>query len=396
MNIELKKTLIYITRDIERALGMKPEGNYVVISNETPYGLKIREMHPNNIWLIKSDVLLDTYDLLAREDVQNVITHHNADIVVFQNNPRIERLAAEKNWKLLNPSAELARTIEEKISQVKWLGNDANLLPRHAIMTVKDVTFEGKKFVLQFNHTHTGEGTYVIASADELLPLKEKFPDRECRVVEFISGPVFTVNAIVSNEIIVGNPSYQITGLQPFTDLPFSTIGNDWELAQAPHYKNTYENINKMAARLGERLYDAGWKGLFGIDVIYDEKANKTYLLEINARQPASAVYESFLQKKENPEGHSVFEAHIASLVGLPIDDSKIVTIESGSQIVKRATKRIFEIDIPALREKALTVMEYENTIHNKELLRIQSSEGVMEGHNLPNSLGLFIISCIR
>lgn len=395
MNIDLKKPLVYVTRDIERALGVEPKGNYFVISNKTPFGESIQKKYLNNVWLIDTTNVIDTYDLLLVPEVQDVISKHKADVVVFQNTPRIERLASEKGWSLLNPSAELSKRVEEKVSQVEWLKDDASLLPPHKVMILKNVSFTGKKFVLQFNHTHTGEGTYIIESETDLTKLQKQFPDRECRVVDFISGPVFTVNAIVADEIFVGNPSYQITGLPPFTDLPFSTIGNDWELPQAPHYKNAYEDINKMAARLGQRLQDDGWRGLFGIDVVYDEKKKKTYLLELNARQPASSVYESTLQKKAEPTKLSVFEAHLAALTKAPIK-SEIATIEKGSQIVKRVTNEKYDVDIDSMKRKGLNVMEYKNDLHNKELFRIQSTSGVMEGHNLLNSLGLFIASCVK
>ncbi len=395
MNIDLKKPLVYVTRDIERALGVEPTGNYFVVSNKTPFGEMVKNKYPNNVLLIDTTNLKDTYDLLLVPEVQEMISQHAADVVVFQNTARIERLAQEKGWNLLNPRAELSKHVEEKVSQIEWLKDDANLLPPHTVTILKNVQFQGKQFVLQFNHSHTGEGTYIIESEAQLAALQKQFPERECRVVDFISGPVFTVNAIVADEIYIGNPSYQITGLSPFTDLPFSTIGNDWELPQAPHYKNAYEDINKMAARLGQRLQDDGWRGLFGIDVVYDEKKKKTYLLELNARQPASSVYESTLQKKAEPKKLSVFEAHLAALTKSPLR-TEIGTIEKGSQIVKRITSEKYDVDIDSMRRKGLNVMEYTNDIHNKELFRIQSTSGVMEGHNLLNSLGLFIASCVK
>jgi predicted ATP-grasp superfamily ATP-dependent carboligase len=396
VNIDLKKPLVYVTRDIERALGMEPKGKYFVISNESEYGKEVQKKYPDNILLVKAEKILDTHELMKYPEVEQMINKLEADIVVFLNTPKIERIAEENKWNLINPEAALARKVEEKISQVKWLKEDAKFLPPHKVMVLKEVEFAGKKFVLQFNHSHTGQGTYVIESAEELQALATKFPERECRVVDFINGPVFTINAVVSKEINTGNVSYQITGIPPFTDLPFSTIGNDWELPQAPHYKNAYEDTNKMAAKVGERLFDAGWRGLFGLDVIYDEKKKKTYLLEINARQPASAVYESILQKKENKKGWTVFEAHIAALLGEPLKNLELTTIEGGSQIVKRVTNKKWVVDVQALKDEGFSILTYDNFEHNKELFRIQLDAGIMEGHNMLNSTGLSIYSCIR
>lgn len=397
----LKKSFIYVTRDIERALGMEPAGDYFVISNDSRYGREIRKKYPDNVCLVKDfRGALDTHDLLLSPEVQETISGHKAGILVFQNTARIERLAKEKNWNLLNPPAGLAKKVEEKISQVKWLGNDARFLPPHKMHTVKEVRFDRTKFVLQFNHSHTGQGTFIIDTEAKLKELMEKFPDRECRVSDFIDGPVFTVNIVVAGkDILIGNPSYQITGLSSFTDLPFSTIGNDFALPHAPQYKKAREKTLFIASKVGERMAKSGWKGLFGIDVIHDEKTGKTYLLEINARQPASAVFESKLQRQSHlkfgSENMSIFETHITALAGESVRGSP-TTISSGAQIVKRVTKKVFKTDIVSLRKRGLDVIEYENDIHNQELLRIQSREGIMRGHGKLNDLGSFIASCIR
>ncbi len=407
MSIRLKKPLIYVTRDIERALGMEPEGLYFIISNSTSHGREIQTKYPDNVFLIQnpeqdrgapaavgvSDAL-DTYDLLALSEVQAIIDKLDGDVVVFQNTPRIERLAAEMQWNLLNPSATLARMVEEKISQVAWLGDDAKLLPPHRIALVKDIVFDGKRFVLQFNHTHTGQGTFVITRAAELDSLKTQFPNRECRIVDFVEGPVFTVNASVNRlGIITGSPSYQITGLTPFTDLPFSTIGNDWALPTGKERRQTA----KIARVVGSRLKKDGWRGLFGIDVIQDAATGKMYLLEINARQAASAVFESTLQKtlKHDSRGSaSMFQVHIAGLLNrlFPTSTSNIYT---GAQIVARVTSIPHKVDIQSIRRQNLKVTAYENTLHNKELFRIQSNLGIMESHNALNSFGKKISSCI-
>ncbi|HEY4500432.1 MAG TPA: ATP-grasp domain-containing protein [Candidatus Paceibacterota bacterium] len=400
MTLQPPKAIVYVTRDIERAMGMEPKDLYFVVSNDSKYGREIQKKYPDNVWLVKDRCgALDTYNLLLLPKVQKIISDRKADVLVFQNTPRIERLAKEKSWKLLNPSALLAKEIEEKISQIKWLGPDAKLLPSHKVALVKNVKWSDKKFVLQFNHSHTGEGTYIIDTRAKLDELQQKFPDRECRVVNFINGPVFTINVVVSDgKILVSNPNYQITGLASFTDLPFSTIGNDFAMPHEAKYKKVYKETLAIAKLVGKKLAKSGWKGLFGVDIIFDEKTGRTYLLEINARQPASAVFESQLQKKADPGGVSIFEAHISALAnkpGKPIA-GKLTGISSGSQIVKRITKKIGKIDISVLRKKKFDVIEYENIIHNRELLRIQSSEGIMRGHGKLNDLGNFITSCIK
>ncbi len=380
---------------------MEPGGRYFVITNDTPYGHEVSKRAPGNVVLVPAGTsgVLDTFDLLSLPQVQEFIRAHDADVLVFQNTSRIERLATTMGWNLINPSAELAKTVEEKISQTKWLGDEARkLLPPFKILAVKNVPFTGKKFVLQFNHAHTGQGTFIITSDAQLADLRDKFPDRECRVSDFIDGPVFTANVVVGNnkKILVGNPSYQITGLQPFTDLPFSTVGNDWALPQQTQFAQLRADISAIAEKIGFLMAKDGWKGLFGIDVIFNEAVGRTYLLEINARQPASTTFESEQQMVADSQtslAPTIFEAHVAALLGMKINP--FVSI-SGAQIVKRVTNTAATVDAAALRTAGFTVIAYENAQHNKESFRIQSSTGIMNSHNVLNERGQSISSCIR
>ncbi len=397
--MDKKRPIVYITRDIERALGMEPNGEYFIVTNDGAQGRLVQERHPDSVWLIADPRgTLDTFDLLSLPEVAKTIENNDANLVVFQNTPRIERLAIERGWRLINPLADLAKKIEEKVSQVNWLNDDASLLPPHIVTKVSDVSFDGKKFVLQFNHSHTGQGTFIIESAETLDAFKQKFPERECRVVEFVDGPVFTANVVATSAgIIVGSISYQITGLRPFTDLPFSTIGNDWALPSMILSEEELGKIRHIARLVGERMRKEGWKGLFGIDVIQDSQTKEIFLLEINARQPASATFESQLQTRRGIVP-TIFEAHLAALTD---NDESLTTdsvrnIRDGAQIVQRVTTTAHAVNIANLESQGLSVTPYENAEHNKELFRIQSNEGIMSAHNVLGERGESIRSCIQ
>lgn len=241
--------VFYVTRDIERATSLEMPG-YFIISNSTPSGKKIAQTR-TNILLIENHTLLDTHELLSHAEVQKFIQKNSEgkdpSIVVFKNTTVIEKICREKNWKLLNPSAKLAQKIEEKITQVEWLGELTKYLPPHKIQLAKDVPFDettDMPFILQFNRAHTGLGTMFISSNLELKEIQDKFPDRPVRITEFISGPMLTSNNVVTDDrVLIGNMSYQITGMQPFTDKPFATIGNDWAL---PHKILSPKNLQNI------------------------------------------------------------------------------------------------------------------------------------------------------
>ncbi len=403
----LRKTpLVYITRDIERALGLplSTEG-YFIISNSTPFGKTVSERR-TNVLLIESGELLDTHELMERPEsivyITKQVGHSKPNVLVFKNTPRIEEICREKNWNLLNPPAALANRVEEKISQVEWLGEVEKYLPPHEIILCKDIVWKEKSFILQFNRAHTGTGTIFVTTENILKDIQTTFPDRPARVTEYISGPVFTSNNCLNgNQTLIGNISYQITGLSPFTDNAFATIGNDWKLPQTVLTQTQKEEYERIVTAVADKLCVDGWKGLFGTDMIMDEATGKLYLLEINARQPASTTYESQLQEKRrtmNNKQLTTFEAHVLTLLDLDPQGYSLVEIQDGGQVILRnQTGKTFDTSeiLQKLVRAGLTVVPYSNSAPGSDLLRIQSTVGLMKQYGEFNGVGKKIVNLV-
>lgn len=388
-------SIVYIAREIERALGEKPVGNYHIITNKSAYALEIKKQYPDNILLIDSPEILDTYELLSLPQVEEKIKGLDAGILVFKNTANIEELCKEKGYRLINPSATLSEKIENKISQVKWLGELSSLLPPHEIKQVKDIVWKKKPFVLQWSHGHTGDGTLLIQNEKDLDTFKEKFPYRDARITDFIKGPMFTVNIVVTNTaILLGNISYQITGILPFTENAFSTIGNDWAVPHTILTEAQIEKFNEIAEKVAQKMQKENWRGLFGIDVIHDEERDEMHLIEINARQPASTTFESELQNAMELPGINTFQAHINALTG-KTPKTSLIQINDGAQILQRLTSRTKTIDSKNLIKAGYKVIEYKNTKTNSDLARIQSSQGIMEAHTKFNKRGKEILELL-
>lgn len=394
-------SIAYITRDIERALGKNPEANYIIITNKGPYSLEIQKAFPDFVFLIDSPEILDTHELLEHAEARKIINETKSKVLVFKNTPKIEEICLRENWTLLNPKAELAEKIESKASQIEWLNDLTSLLPKHFLIPTKETSwkqFDEKPFILQWSHGHTGDSTILIQNERDLEITKQKFPERIARITQFIKGPMFTVNIVVTDTVILlGNISYQITGILPFTENAFSTIGNDWSL---PHTILSEEHIaefQKIAEKVAQKMQKDGWRGLCGIDVIYDEERDSLHLIEINARQPASTTFESQLQRNMNSQGvqgMTTFEAHLATLSHTPVTDS-LIPINDGSQILQRVTSKIQNVDSEKLISEEYIVIPYINTKMNTDLFRIQSLQGIMEAHNKFNKRGKEIVEAI-
>lgn len=414
----LKQTPVaYVTRDFERALGLplNTQG-YFIISNNTGFAKKIARGR-KNVLLINANKQLDTYELLEHEKTKKFLKKNKIDnIVVFKNTKQIEKTCLNKKWNLLNPSASLASKVEEKIQGTLWLGSLTKYLPPYKIILGQDLEWPGRKFIVQFNRAHTGNGTILINSEEDLKEIKEKFPKREIRITKFIDGPMVTNNNVVWGEkILIGNVSYQITGLKPFTDRPFATVGNDWALPHKIMSNPQKKRYVKIAESIGNKLASEGWKGEFGIDVIVDKETGKLYLIEINARQPASTSCESWLQREvrstseddtEHANKLTTFEAHLLALLEDPYKDQNLIRIKNGAQIVQKilqtgseTKKNLLEKDIVKFSKLGWRVLSYDNDELEKDWIRMQVQQGIMADDGIFNELGstatLFSLSAL-
>lgn len=384
--------------------------DFFIISNATPFAKQIAAEY-NNVFLVDEGRLLDTRELLECTAVREYISGLMKDphIVVFKNTSLIEQACKAQGWELLNPPAALADTVEQKISQVDWLGDVKKYLPPHCIAACEEVAWDNESFILQFNRAHTGSGTMYIESETQLREVQQQFPHRPVRVTKYISGPMFTNNNIVtSDHVIVGSINYQITGLAPFTDNCFATIGNDWGVVPRLLTDAQRAVYVEMATTVAEKLRHDGWRGAFGIDVALETATGKLYLIEVNARQPASLTYESYLQQfspgcfLQNVKQLNAFELHIAALLKQDIQQKYSIGVQDGAQIILRqpVDGQIWEFQTLEkialrLRELGVKTLAYTNTKPGSDALRIQSLQSIMENHNHFNEIGENIVACI-
>jgi hypothetical protein len=155
-----------------------------------------------------------------------------------------------------------------------------------------------------------------------------------------------------------------------------------------------------MVHDIGTKLNVAGWRGLYGVDIIRDDERGTIHLIEINARQPASSTFESFLQKEnrlQGVNGLTTFEAHIKALTGEKVEE-ELIPVNDGAQIIQRVTKKVTSVSsstISTLESAGYNVIPYPNTEHNTDLLRIQSARGIMERHGVFNERGKEIVKFV-
>jgi hypothetical protein len=310
--------IFYVTPDVERAIGLEnlfPNFHIIclykneIIDYMRRSKVKVfcleerRDKSEKNRYRYSNYILTHP---LVQQYIQEQNGQRNGYLMFFKIAPNIERSAKEMGFSILNTSAKLNAQFELKLSQYFELSKLPIDIPKMIISTFKEAEYTllqqklGHQFIVQYDRGHTGGGTRLVSSPEVFSALQRKFPDRKVRFAEIINGDPYTLNACITRHgICWGALSRQLTGISESTAERFATVGNDFYF---PKYLSDQarNNINICTTIVGEHMQKAGFKGLFGIDVIIEKKTNKTYVIEINARQPASISFFTKLQLLKN------------------------------------------------------------------------------------------------
>ena len=296
------QNIIYVTVNPERALGLeKILPQFYIVSLSDSYIFEF--LDKNRFYSLQRqipniNIRENSKELLLQKSVSEYIKNiDNPSFMFFKITKGVEEIL--KNKKILNTKSILNKKFENKLN---LLENFKGMIPKSITFIPKDTTYDnlkekfGNQFVIQFIMGHSGENTYFIKNKDEFDEIKNKYPKRFSKAVEFIEGNTYTINGVVTRKgIIVFNLSRQITGIETLTKHKGGTVGNDWLTKLPIHTK--LDLLEKMTI-IGKTLQKSGYKGLFGADFISDN--NKTYLIEINPRENASVPTFTKIQIKNN------------------------------------------------------------------------------------------------
>ena len=296
--------IFYITKDPERATGIEDMlEDYHVICPYPSTTTEVLKKNGVSVFVLDQDIEGGTYGMLRAPAVQSYIKEHTpptagraANILLLKTSALIERFCSEQKWNLWAPEAEVAKKYEDKISQYQALVDVVPFPPSSRITIIENIKKGAYPYMLQFNSGHSGEGTHIIKNPAQLDEYKEKFPNREVRISEYMNGDTYTLNALVtkSGDIFTGSISLQLTGIPEATNNPSATVGNDFGKAVVLTEEQVVE-IKNMALSVGSTMKKDGYVGLFGIDVIVTGAG--VYFVEVNTHQPASISFEAILHR---------------------------------------------------------------------------------------------------
>ena len=300
---EIKDPIFYVANNSDKGVGLeKIIANYHIVCIDYFDEVEYLRKAGINVFCLekqknKQNIIFRNTGLLMKEkEVIDYIEQNSgkkANILIFKPSLMIEKACRKNNWRLLNNPYHDSEKFENKLNFYKIARSLGLLIPRTEELAIDKITYSDLKknysdFVIQLGKGFAGITTFFIKSEEDYLRFKKRNKSSVVKVSEFIRGLPLTINACVTKHgIVIGAPCYQITGESICTNSPSTTCGNDWKIYNEK-LKITYLSIAEITKKVGEYLKANGYKGIFGLDLIFEPVTGKIYLIECNPRLIAS------------------------------------------------------------------------------------------------------------
>ena len=330
--------IFFVSPDPERALGL--EGvvrNFTLLyTDQSSLGINLGQLSEGAHRIsIPDPSFRKSSELLKLEDLHSIVEGLEGPnyLQVFKISPQIELQAERLGLVQLNTTSQMNRRFEQKISQYTEFEKAGleDVFPKSFIDIASEKKYLevsrelGERFVIQRNSGHTGSGTHFIESPEGFTQFKLKYGSHLVKFSEVIDGDSWTTNAVIyDGQAYFHGMSYQYTGISPLTSNPGTTVGNDWSQTDRLS-ASELKSLDEIYDKVEKLLVSSGYEGLFGLDMITD--GSRFYLIEINARQPASTGMHAKLNLRQGLLPLPLL--HITQFLSKHSDASKLDIMES-------------------------------------------------------------------
>lgn len=273
------------------------------------------------------------------------LTHHYLSklpdpkyLLMYQSYPEVEEQARREGWTLLaNPSSlrthAAERSFFNRMTETLHLNRvPGDIYPIGEIWSrgYNDWAEEiGTEFVAQLPQVQQGggKGTFFVRSSIDYQGLQDRLRGRVWRETElatismhtFIEGiPASLALCVTGHGILISRLQRQLIDLPYCKDIAENGVfcGHSWGGDLCP--ADMEKEAKSQARLIGEYLYEMGYRGILGIDLVIEAGEGRVYPIEINPRYTGAFPMLSQLHMGWNLIPMDVF--HMLEFMGLDYD----------------------------------------------------------------------------
>ncbi|MBI2717421.1 MAG: biotin carboxylase [Rhizobiales bacterium] len=273
------------------------------------------------------------HEFRSIEDVNNYLLRHKdvrarlkergpGYLLLVMFDEETEALARELGQKIALPPAKPRKHIDSKITTTR-LGNQAgigsapNTMGRartfRELMKLAAGARLGGDLVVQTPYGDSGRTTFFIKNEADWNKNAELLVKEQLKVMRRINHLPGTLEAVATRHgTLVGPMQTDITGFAEVTPYKGGWCGND---VFTGGFDKERRVVKRMAQKLGNRLYKAGYKGAFCMDFLIDTDTGRVYLGEINPRISGASPMTNLITSTYG--GCPIFMFHLLEFMGI-------------------------------------------------------------------------------
>jgi predicted ATP-grasp superfamily ATP-dependent carboligase len=254
-------------------------------------------------------------------------------LILYKSSQEIERLAKKFNWILAANSQKLYKKLENKLFFKKLIkklninGIPGEIKPLGKLIFRQLISRYPGGFVIQNPSSGGGKGTFFITNEkgfENCVSLLKKEPslnpNSKIIITKFIKGYSPSVTGcVIRNGILQLPPQIQLIDIKELCLNKKNSgtfCGHDWSVAKKID-KQASREMKMVTEKIGTFLKQKGFKGIFGIDFLVDQKDNSVFPVELNPRLLGTFPVSTLVQLKNNEVPLIAF--HILEFAGKKI-----------------------------------------------------------------------------
>jgi len=242
----------------------------------------------------------------SMEDVCNYMLQHKevidrirkagrgpAKLLFVMLDEKTEEICRELGVDIALPPVALRKRLDSKIELTR-LANKAGIDSAPNVLVDKANSYQalmeaankaglGSDLVVQTPYGDSGRTTFFIKSEADYKKNAKDMKDEMLKVMKRINHMPGTMEVCVTRHGTLSGPiQTDITGYEEITPYKGGWCGNDvWPKIFNARIR---KDLRNMASKLGDQLYQEGYKGVFCMDFLLDTDDGTPYLGEVNPR----------------------------------------------------------------------------------------------------------------